>query len=101
MLFYLFFCSVLGDLEWDVYMMNRFWKKSAPLFQSQRKYLTRCMLWPAWQMSKGVGDREEGKKGGGLGREGGNGAPFLFPFGAFLPPLSPSLFYAYHAGYVR
>ena len=52
-------------------------------------------------MSKGVGDREEGKKGGGLGREGGDGAPFLFLFGAFLPPLSPSLFYAYHAGHVR
>ena len=50
------------------------------------------MLWPAWQMSKGVGDREEGKKGGGLGREGGDGAPFLFPFGAFLPPLSPPFF---------
>ena len=50
------------------------------------------MLWPAWQMSKGVGDREEGKKGGGLGREGGDGAPFLFPFGAFLPRLSPPFF---------
>ena len=38
-------------------------------------------------MSKGVGDREEGKKGEGLGREGGDGARFLLPFGAFLPPL--------------
>ena len=52
-------------------------------------------------MSKGVGDREEGKKGGALGREGVDDAPFLIPFGAFLPPLIPSPFYAYHAGYVR
>ena len=35
-----------------------------------------------------------------MGREGVDGAPFLFPFGALLPPLSPSPFYAYHAGYV-
>ena len=93
--------ALYGDLEWDVYMMNLVWKESAPLFQSRRKYLTRCMLWPALQVSKRVGDREEGKKGGGLGREGGEDAPFLFPFRAFLPPLSPSSFYAYLAGYVR
>ena len=43
--------------------------------------------------STGVGDREEGKKGGGLGREGKG--PFPFPlFRAFLPPPSPSPFCA-------
>ena len=44
-------------------------------------------------MSKGVGDREEEKKGGGLGREGGDGAPFLFPFCAFLSLPSPPPFF--------
>ena len=45
-------------------------------------------------MSKGViGDREEEKKGGGLGREGGDGAAFLFSFGAFLSLPSPPPFF--------
>ena len=45
MLFYLSFLLLpVGDLEWEVYVMNLFWKESAPFFQSRRKYLTRCML---------------------------------------------------------
>ena len=47
----------------DDYMVNLFWEESDPLFQNRRKYLTRYMS------AKGVEDREEGKKGGGLGRE--------------------------------
>ena len=68
---------------------------------------------PAWKKSKWVGDREEGKKGGELGREGSSenggrnakipaltaGAPFPFPcFRAFLPPFSPFPFCPCHAG---
>ena len=46
-------------------------------------------------MSKGVGDREEGKKGGGLEREGGDGAqpPSFFSLALFsLPPSPPPFF---------
>ena len=73
-------------------MVNLLWNESAPLFQSRRKYLTRYMS------AKGVEDREEGKKGGALEREEGDGLPFLFPFRSFLPTLSPSPFCPYHAG---
>ena len=43
-------------------------------------------------MSKRVGDREEGKKGGGLRREGGDGAPSFFPLALFSLPSPPPLF---------
>ena len=36
-----------------------------------------CLRYKASQASKRVGDREEGKKGGGLGRK-GKGNPLLF-----------------------
>ena len=39
------------------------------------------------QASKGVGDREEGKKGEGLGREGK--LPFILPFFALFPSFPP------------
>ena len=41
-------------------------------------------------VERGRGYREEGKKGGGLGRKGR--APFPFPFRAFLPHPPPPLF---------
>ena len=44
---------------------------------------------PAWQALKGVGDGEEGRKGGGLGREGQE--PFS-PLSHFSPSPSPPFF---------
>ena len=67
-------------------MVNLLWNESAPLFQSRRKYLTRYMS------GKGVEDREEGKKGGALEGEEGDGFPSFFPFALFSLPSPPPPF---------